>query len=194
MDSPPSTALEQPAAIPARLAKFLGSVVAPATLLAALLYYYGYVHDYFFYGYFGLNTSVLGLTPVEYISGSVQTLIVPVIIVAIVVLLAVWGDAALRARLAAGSGLRMLGVLIPVMLISGLVLVVGGLISAFATTALTKLIAGAPLSLAFGVLLLAYTIHLRRSRAEPAPIIVRLTGLQTVGRPGGETDRSVAET
>lgn len=48
------------------------------------------------------------------------------------------------------------------MAIGGLVLATGGLLGAFATTPLTQVVAGAPLGLAVGVLLLAYAVRMRR--------------------------------
>ncbi|HEV2374839.1 MAG TPA: hypothetical protein VGS19_22095 [Streptosporangiaceae bacterium] len=136
--------------------------MAPATLLAAVLYYFGLERAHSFFGYFGVDSSVLSLTAVDYISRSAGALIVPLIIMAILALLALWGDGALRAHLATESGPRLLRTLVPVMAISGLVLAAGGLLGAFWATALTQIVAGAPLGLAIGVALLAYAARMRR--------------------------------
>lgn len=162
MESPPGPAAGSPAAGLTQLGKALGSVVAPTTLLAAVLYYFGLVHAHYFFDYFGVDPTVLGLTPVDYISRSVGALVVPVIIAAILALVALWADGALRAHLATGSGRRLLRILWPVMAVGGLVLAAGGLLGAFATTLLTQVIAGAPLGLAVGVLLVAYAVRMRR--------------------------------
>ena len=144
-----------------QLAKILGAIVAPTTLLTALLYYFGWSHAYWFCNYFGVNSTVLGFTSTDYIMRSVDALFVPMTVAASAALLAVWGHTVLRARLAAGSPPRALRVLVPVAAAVGGVLVLGGFSSVFTTTVLSKHLVAAPLSLGFGVLLLVYVIRLR---------------------------------
>jgi len=108
---------------------------------------------------------------VDYITRSVGTLAVPMIIAAIIALLALWGDGALRVRLATGSGTRLARNLIPALAIVGLALAAFSLLGAFATTLLSQLVSGAPLGLAVGVLLLSYAVRMRRhvAAAEQRP-------------------------
>jgi hypothetical protein len=40
----------------------LGSIIAPATLLGALLFYFGYVSSRAQYDYFGIDVDVIGLS------------------------------------------------------------------------------------------------------------------------------------
>ena len=163
----PRPAPEPSAAGPGQVAKAVGSIVAPTTLLTAVLYYFGWEHANYFFGYFGLDPSVLGFTPIDYIVRSVGWLEVPIITIGIIALLALWGNAALSARLTAPSGTRLRRAVVHALAISGLAPAGLGLIGAFAPgTRLTDIVAGAPLSLAVGVLLLAYAVHLRRSIAH----------------------------
>jgi hypothetical protein len=152
---PPGSGLPQ-------LTRILGAIVAPTTLLTSLLFYFGWSHAFWFFDYFGVNSTLLGLTTRDYVQRSLDGLFVPLTVVGCAALLALWGHAMLRARLAAGSRPRLLGVLVPAMAAGGLVLAAGGLWSVFAATPLTRYLVVAPLSLAFGVVLLAYAVHLRR--------------------------------
>lgn len=153
------------AGIPPRLAKFLGAIVAPTTLLTGLLYYFGWSHAYWFFDYFGVNSTLLGFTSTDYLMRSVDALFVPMTVAASAGLVAVWGHSVLRARVAAGSRHGTVRVLVPVTAIVGSVLAVGGFCSVFTTTVLSDHLVAAPLSLGLGVSLLAYAAHLRRSLA-----------------------------
>ena len=47
--------------------RILGAVVAPTTLLTALLFYFGWSRAYWFYIYFGVNSTLLDLTTRDYV-------------------------------------------------------------------------------------------------------------------------------
>jgi hypothetical protein len=155
-------ALEPPTAGLPQLTKILGTIVAPTILLTSLLFYFGWSHAYYFFDYFGVNSTLLGLTTRDYVQRSLDGLFVPMILVACAGLLVLWGHAMLRTRLAGGSRPRVLRILVPAMAVGGLVLAAGGLWSVFATTPLSRHLVAAPMSLGFGVLLLVYAVHLWR--------------------------------
>ena len=173
-----------PSGLP-QLVNLLGTVVAPTTLLTSLLFYFGWSHAYYFYDYFGVNSTLLGLSTRDYVQKAVDGLFIPMLVLAGVGLLALWAHSLLRARLALGSRPYVLR-LIAGMAAVGLVLAIGGFWSVFAVTALRRWLYGtaAPLSLAFGVLLLLYTFHLWRSLA---------TGQRTPGPAPGPAWGTVAE-
>ena len=152
-----------PSGLP-QLVNLLGTIVAPTTLLTSLLFYFGWSHAYYFYDYFGVSSTLLGLGTRDYVQKAVDGLFVPLLVLAGVGLLALWAHSLLRAHLALGARPRALR-LVAGMAAVGLVLAVGGFWSAFAMTVLRRWLYGtaAPLSLAFGVLLLVYAIHLWRS-------------------------------
>ena len=162
MTTPGTPAAEPSPGLPPQLIKILGAIVAPTTLLTALLYYFGWSHAYWFCDYFGVNSTVLGFTSTDYVMRSVDALFVPLTVAASAALLAVWGHTVLRARLAAGSRPRALRVLMPAAMVLAGLLVVGGFVSVFTTTLLSEHLVAAPLSLGFGVLLLVYALHLQR--------------------------------
>jgi len=160
-------ATEPPTAGLPQLTRILGTIVAPTTLLTSLLFYFGWSHAYWFFDYFGVNSTLLGLTTRDYVQRSLDGLFVPLTVVACAGLLALWGHTMLRARLAEGTRPPVLRILVPVMAIGGLVLAVSGVTSIFVDTRLNRYLAVAPMSLTFGVLLLVYAIHLRDAGTAP---------------------------
>ena len=168
-DSPKAPAPEPAGGIP-QLARLLGAIVAPTTLLTSLLIYFGWSHAYWFFDYFGVNSTVLGLTTQDYVRRSRDGLFVPLTVAACAALLVLWAHSLLRMRLAAGSNARLLRVLLPGLAATGLVLTVAGLWSVFAATPLHRYLAVAPLSLAIGVGLLVYAAHLWRSTRTGGPL------------------------
>jgi hypothetical protein len=175
-----------PSGLP-QLVNLLGTIVAPTTLLTSLLFYFGWSHAYYFYDYFGVNSTLLDLSTRDYVQKAVDGLFVPLLVLAGAGLLALWAYSLLRARLALGPQ-RHARRLVAGLAAVGLVLATGGFWSVFAATTLRRYLYGtaAPLSLAVGVLLLVSAFHLWRSLA---------TGRRTPGPgPGrGPTLGTVAE-
>src|SRR5215475_1717753 len=56
------------------------SIVAPVTVLSALLFYFGYVSSSSEYAYFGVDVDTIGLGTQGYIMRSPQTLLVPLLV------------------------------------------------------------------------------------------------------------------
>jgi hypothetical protein len=130
--------------------------VAPTTLLTSLLFYFGWSRAYWFYIYFGVNSTLLDLTTRDYVQVSLDALFVPMTVVALAGLLALWGHAMLRVRLTTGAEPRLLRVAIPAMAAAGAVLATAGLWSVVTPTRLDRYLAVPPLSLVLGVVLLVY--------------------------------------
>jgi hypothetical protein len=165
----PAIPAEPSSGLPQQLAKILGAVVAPVTLVSALLYYFGWSHAYWFCNYFGVNSTVLGFTTTDYLMRSVDALFVPMTVVGVAAMAAAWGHSLLHSRLADGSRPRVLALILTAMAIAGGALFLGGFITVFTPTVLTGRLVGvaAPLCLGGGVLLLVYAAHLRRLIAGP---------------------------
>ncbi|MFD4958921.1 hypothetical protein [Microbacterium sp. NPDC058389] len=70
--------------------KTIGSVVAPITLITALMFYFGLQHAHSYFHYFGVNHTVMGLTTQDYLIRSADGLFVPLTVLAAAVLLSLW--------------------------------------------------------------------------------------------------------
>jgi hypothetical protein len=152
-----------------RALKAIGSVVAPATLLTALMYYFGVQHAYWYFDYFGVNYTVMGLTTQDFLVRSVDGLFLPLAAVAAGALAVLWAYRAGSGRLT-GTTLRTVQRRAA---FAALVLGVLALKLALAAVVRPDAFAGRyglpGLCLAGGVLLLALASHLLR-RTRPASV------------------------
>ena len=57
---------------------FVTRVVAPASLLTAILYYFGYTREHALFGYFGVDLESLRFSTADYLVRSVGTIFVPI--------------------------------------------------------------------------------------------------------------------
>ncbi|MER6179491.1 hypothetical protein [Streptomyces sp. NPDC001652] len=131
--------------------------------MTALLYYFGYWHAYWFFDYFGVNSTMLGFGTVDYLIRSLDALFVPMVVVAAGGFVVLWGHQLLRTRLASGMSPHVLHILLPVFAGVGFLLALGGFWSILDDRVfLRHHLAAAPLSLACGVTLLDYALHLHR--------------------------------
>ena len=60
------------------------SVVAPITVLSALLFYFGYVSSRAQYAYFGIDVDTIGLSTQDYVMRSPQSLLVPLLALVVI--------------------------------------------------------------------------------------------------------------
>ncbi|MFZ3559951.1 hypothetical protein [Streptomyces sp. BH055] len=172
-----------------RVGALFGAVVAPTTFVTALLYYFGWHHAYWFFDYFGVNSTLLGFSTFDYLMRSLDGLFVPMIVTAAIGLLAFWGHDMLRARLAAGHRPALLRRAVPVLAGIGFLLALVGFWSVFARTFLTPYLGLPPISLVAGVILLSYAVHLRRVLGpRPRPHQGQDPAPDPEGDPGGQGD------
>jgi hypothetical protein len=73
-----------------RALRAIGSVVAPASLITALMYYFGVQHAHWYFHYFGINHTVMGLTTQDYLIRSADGLFMPLTGLAAATLLSLW--------------------------------------------------------------------------------------------------------
>ncbi|MHA7132962.1 hypothetical protein [Oerskovia turbata] len=83
----------------ARVWSLVGSVVAPVTLVTAILFYFGYVSSRAQYLYFGIDVDLLGFSTQDFVMRSPQPLLVPMLAVLVLGAVLVLVDAALRRRM-----------------------------------------------------------------------------------------------
>lgn len=91
-DGQPSGAFE-------RWLSLAGNVIAPATAISTLLFYFGYVSSRSQYEYFGLDVDTIGLTTQGFIMRSPQALLVPLLVLAVLGTCAVVAHAIIRRSL-----------------------------------------------------------------------------------------------
>jgi hypothetical protein len=153
------------------------TVIAPATVLGALLFYFGYVSSRAQFAYFGVDVDTIGLTTQDYVMRSPQPLLVPLLVLTLLGVGAMVLHASIRQRIAATeSGARgpvRLNAYLRVahrLLLIGLTLVIGGVVLLFAYASLRDrawygLVT--PLLLAGGATLVAYAARLQHLLRPP---------------------------
>ena len=161
-----------------RVLRIVGSVVAPTSLLTALMIYFGVLYSVAYYRYFGVNHTVLGLSVQDLLILSADAAVPPLTFLAGATLLTV---AVLRLpvhRLSLRTRRILTRWIAPALTAAGAGLVV--MAAAEAYFGLPVFPAGfleaRGLSLSIGVLVIVYAIHLRRTgdperanRARQAP-------------------------
>jgi hypothetical protein len=154
--------VEFDAAVLPQALKVVGAVVAPTSLLTALMYYFGRQWATGFFRYLGVHFTVLDLTVQDYLIRSVDGLILPMIIVAGATLVALWLHRLVLEALPAQIRQTVLRVLMPSSLIAGALLVSLALTNLRTPVLLAAYPELRGLSFAVGVLLLAYAARLVR--------------------------------
>ncbi|HEX6247252.1 MAG TPA: hypothetical protein VFZ64_05225 [Nocardioidaceae bacterium] len=151
-----------------RLGRIFGKVVAPTTLLTGLLFYFGWSFTYWFFRYFGVNSTMLGSTSQDYLMRSVDALFVPVTVAAVAGLVILWARAVIPRHLSEAAWARVERQRVPVSVGLGLALIGVAAAAVVSEAASDRLFLIAPLSLVFGVLLLSYAVHsIRVARGTP---------------------------
>jgi len=64
--------------------EIIGRVVAPASLLTAMFYFFGYMREQAFYQYFGVDLGSTGLSTTDYLMSSANVAFVPVSVLALI--------------------------------------------------------------------------------------------------------------
>lgn len=154
-----------------RVLKIVGSVVAPTTLLTALMYYFGRLEAAGFLWYLGAHVSVLDLTVQDYLNNSVDGLIPPLIAIAGATLLVLWGYQLLIGALPPRRRPLVWRALLPLAATGGVILLALAMCDFLLRPVFpASFLEGRGLSLSIGVLLLVYATHLvRRLRRERGP-------------------------
>ncbi len=144
------------------------NTLAPATLITAVLFYFGYVTAGREYAYFGLSSQILGFSSQDYLMRGFAALYAPLVVVIFAGLMLTWGHGALadflqvdRDQLAAGRVQLAVRIASTLLMSIGAAFSVRGLVGIFfPVLSATEPIATTPLSLAVGVLVLSYGRHL----------------------------------
>ncbi|WP_116452179.1 hypothetical protein [Blastococcus litoris] len=154
-----------------RLVRIAGEVVAPATLLTALLFQFGRLHSAGYFRHFGVNFTVLDLSTTDFLIVGADGLFVPLAGACVLALVLLWLHRLVLGRVRAGTYQRLFRALVPAAVVTGAVLLGLALLDLLTSV---RLFWGeseaAGLSLAAGVLLLVYALRLiRLSSDHPRP-------------------------
>ncbi|WP_374970750.1 hypothetical protein [Terrabacter sp. BE26] len=142
--------------------KVLGQVVAPATLITALLIFFGWARATALFGWFGIDPTSLGFSSTDYLLTSQDGLFLPGAVIALVVLLLTWGLGSLR-RSGRDSILHAAWVS-PTAAVVGTALATNGVLGLFGEGVWTDHLVVAPTCLLLGVTLLSVAGQTARGR------------------------------
>lgn len=140
-------------------------MVAPTTLLTAVLFYFGWAHVYWFFHYFGVDSTTLNPSIREYLMRTVDALFVPLIIIGTIGMALLWGYTALPGKVRDRRLPRWASVSIAV-IAAGVFL--NGLSRMYFVTPLNSGLCVAPISIIVGVLMLWLLVVQRRNRQREA--------------------------
>jgi hypothetical protein len=103
------------------------SVVAPITVLSALLFYFGYVSSHAQYGYFGIDVDTIGLSTQDYVMRSGLSLLVPLLTLVVIGLALVVAHLWITARIQGAEPATVL-LIVRRTLAAGLVVFTAGMV------------------------------------------------------------------
>lgn len=156
-----TAAQEEPLTTLAERLRAVAGVVAPTTLIAALLYYYGYVTTYTRFAYFGVDLSTLGMSTQDLALRSVAALYVPIAALLAAGLAGYWLHNAASTALARGQRTKLLRRGGWLAIAAGAALLIRAVVGiVYPSIARNEFPGITPLSLGLGALLIAYGRHL----------------------------------
>jgi hypothetical protein len=141
--------------------KSVGAIVAPTTLVTALLFYFGWARTNAQASYLGLDATTLGYSNQDYLLRSISSVLLPAGEVLVVGLVCLWADAAIGRRIDQRRNLALFRALMFAAWGVGVVLLavgVSGLNDRGPLISLRVL----PLLFLGGIGLAAYAVHLHR--------------------------------
>jgi hypothetical protein len=145
-------------------------VIAPTTLITALLFFFGWTRTTAAYRYFGIDQSLLDFSTRDYLIRSPNSAFAPLFIILLVALLWLWLHEVVSLKLSQAEWL--VGPLRLVTAFVGLALMVAGLLGWLNIVAYPYNLQVVPLCLAVGVAFLTYArslqARLRKARLEQA--------------------------
>jgi hypothetical protein len=140
----------------------LAKIVAPTTLVTALVFYFGVKREQSLVLYFGIDPSVLGLSMQDYLYRSVDVLVPLLLLAALIGLIGLQLHLLVSRQLDRRQGRKMLGLVARLMAVVGTGGVALGAMALFRSLPFVPDFLFPPLSLALGASLLAYGVHLNR--------------------------------
>ncbi|MFI5610912.1 hypothetical protein [Amycolatopsis sp. NPDC051903] len=170
--------------VPGRLEHWIraaGTVVAPATLVSALLFYFGYVSTRSQYEYFGVDVDTIGLATRDYVMRSPQPLLTPLLVLTFASVGALALHSAVQKRIAAGENTARIRAVVRAGTAAGLTLLAAGVVLLLLYAVLRDWLSYplvTPLLIAAGGVLVVYGCRVLRrldTGAPPASTVRRVS-------------------
>lgn len=145
-----------------RIVKLAASIVAPVTVLTALLFYFGFARTNALYSWFGIDASTLGFSTQDYLVRSVEAVYVPAGTLILAILFLLWVHSVVSLRIGAPSRKSGLPISVFVLGFTGLLLFARGVAGVLLPSLSNNDFLITPLCLGLGTLFVAYALHLQR--------------------------------
>ncbi|MEV0060731.1 hypothetical protein [Nocardia sp. NPDC050718] len=146
-----------------RLGPMIRNFAAPTTLVTALLFFFGWSHAYWFFDYFGVNSTTIGLTTQDYLMRSQDSLFIPLAAGACLFLVYLLGRRVFQEFVVPRMSAAQRRLLVLATLVVGSVLVVAGLVSIVVSSPLRSIVGAPGLCLVGGVVLVVAAVRVRRN-------------------------------
>ena len=180
-NSSPSVSAPRPALTAARA---VGAVVGPASLIAALTYFFGRLHATAFFSYLGVHFTAFDLTPVDYVIRSQDGLFVPVALAGAGVLTVLWGRRMIVPRLPARIRRVVRRCATPLAASIGIAGVGTATLAILDPAQFREPVALPGLALTAGVLALAYAAHSHDEERSPGTAAAEWAAIYIVASVG----------
>jgi uncharacterized membrane protein YbaN (DUF454 family) len=150
-----------------RIVKLTASIVAPVTVLTALLFYFGFARTNALYSWFGIDASTLGFSTQDYLVRSVEAVYVPAGTLILVILFLLWAHSVVSLRIGDRPRKPWLFILVFILGFTGLLLFGRGIAGILLPSLSNNDFLITPLCLGLGTLLVAYALHVQRRLQKP---------------------------
>ena len=159
---------------------FASRVVAPAGVLTAVLYYFGFTRERVLLAHFGIDLGSVGYTSTDFLVRSAGTLFVPLVVVLLLALAAAFAHHVLAFVVGRVPSRRRWIVWVSLVVVAGVAVLLGAVgLFRRADPALGSLTA--PIALGSGAVLLAYAAD-SAAHSAPAGVSTALTGTRVLRR------------
>jgi hypothetical protein len=141
--------------------RIVGTVAGQATLVAALLFYFGWARTQAVMGYFGINSAIARLSVNDYILRSLSITIRMLIILGLLTLILLSGHRWLSTTLASRQRPFMARLAMLACVVPGFLLCIAGVLGFYNWVVYSTQYPFVPIMFAVGVTLVAYGFHIR---------------------------------
>jgi uncharacterized membrane protein len=148
--------------------RIVGTVAGQATLVAALLFYFGWARTQAVMGYFGINSAIARLSVNDYILRSLNITIRMLVILGLLTLVLLSGHRWLSTSLASRQRPFMVRLAMLACVVPGFLLCIAGVLGLYNWVVYSTQYPFVPIMFAVGVTLVAYGFHIR-SFVQPSP-------------------------